>query len=290
MAKLKFLTYATNVATKDLLINIGKSFHRCFNQPYLVYFSVTYRCNAKCITCLRWQNDSQHEELSFAECKEAILQLRSWIGPCSISFTGGEPFVKEDFCELLKFSNSLNICTTVSTNGIVFEQGSFDKIVKTGVDSLIFSLNSTDCTIHDYYKGQNGLHQKIVEAIQYIKKHKPKIRIGVLCLITKDTYDSLDRFAQWAKEIGVDSIDFQPILDIHPPTLTIGSPLSNSLHSLPLAQIKNLEKLDKQMDLLILKDMQAILLNLHGLQTNMQKCDGNIQTRTDFYLILFFRQ
>jgi MoaA/NifB/PqqE/SkfB family radical SAM enzyme len=212
---------------------------------------VTYQCNAQCTTCLRWKNTKDPRELSVTECKGVIRQLKEWLGTCNISFTGGEPFSKEGFYELLEYADSLDLCTNVSSNGIVFDIENCKRIIKTGVSSVIFSLNSVAPALHDRYKGYQGLHQRIVAAIEYIRKMPSGPRVGVLCLITRDTYRSLGDFAQWAHKLGVDSIDFQPILDIHPPGLLFESPLKEDLFSLLLAQIDDIDELDRQIDTLI---------------------------------------
>ncbi len=249
--KNKFLRYAFAVAKNDLLILIGRYLKRCLSRPYLIYFSVTYRCNARCITCLRWKNVIDERELSVEECKQLLLQLSRWLGSVNISFTGGEPFIKEGFDNLLSYASALKLCTNVSTNGIVFDIPTCERILHTGVDSLIFSLNSLEPSLHNRYKGSEGLHQRIVEAIKYFKQKKSRLRIGVLYLITKDTYKYLEGFVRWARNLGVDSIDFQPLLDIHPQELVFETPLSKKLFSLPIAQIDDLKELDRQIEGLI---------------------------------------
>jgi len=251
MDSLKFVNYAFTVAQKDALISFGKYIQRCLNPPYLVYFSVTYRCNARCTTCLRWQNTDTSGELSLDECKSLASELHRWAGPCNISFTGGEPFKKQDFFELLRYVNSLGLCTNVSSNGIVFDTGACERIIESGLDSIVFSLNSIEPELHNRYKGTPGLHQKITAAIAYLNKKKKRPRIGVLCLITNENYRSLDDFAQWAQALGVDSIDFQPILGIHPANPDLSLPTQDSFFNTPLAQIEDLEALDKQIDLLV---------------------------------------
>jgi MoaA/NifB/PqqE/SkfB family radical SAM enzyme len=251
MMKNKFLNYALRVATNDFLISTGKRLHKCFNFPYLIYFSVTYRCNARCITCLRWQNKIDNKELSIEECKEVISQLSAWLGSCNVSFTGGEPFVKEGFYDLLSYAGNLKLCTNVSSNGIVFDANTCERVLQTKVNSVIFSLNSIEPSLHNHYKGNEGLHQRIVTAIKYFKQKKSSLRVGVLCLITKDTYRHLNNFVVWAKGLNVDSIDFQPILDIHPPELAFEAPLSEKLFSLSIEQIDDLPELDDQIELLI---------------------------------------
>jgi MoaA/NifB/PqqE/SkfB family radical SAM enzyme len=169
---------------------------------------------------------------------------------CNITFTGGEPFVKEGFYELLKYASTLNMYTNVCTNGVIFNEENYDNVLNTGIDGITFSLNSIEPHTHNHYKGIESLHRKVVSAIQYIKKKKHRPQIGVLCMITKDTYRSLDDFVQWVYDLGVDSIDFTPVSNIHQPDLTPVHPsfLSNAK---PFSEIDDFKEFDKQIDLLI---------------------------------------
>ena len=113
----KILNYAIKVAEKDILIALGKPVGRCFNAPYTIMLSVTNSCDAACITCDRWKNKIEYQELSTQEWKNLLLQISKWIPHCYVTFTGGEPFTKKDFCLLLEYAHKLGLYSHVSTNG-----------------------------------------------------------------------------------------------------------------------------------------------------------------------------
>lgn len=246
----KLVRYALQVIKKDIIVEPGIICKRCFNAPYTITFSITDTCNARCATCTRWQNKDDRRELSFEEWKRLILKFSRWINPCYISFTGGEPFFKSWFYDLLEHANKMGVYSNVSTNGIVFDIESCDRIIYTGVDFILFSLNSIDPEIHNTYKGVDNLHQKIVSAIKYIKKENNKVRIGVSFIITKDNYATLSEFASWAYDLGVDSINFQVIRDIFGPNFSSHPSILASPNNL-YWKIDNLKELDRQIDLLI---------------------------------------
>lgn len=248
----KLISLAFNVIKKDALANLGILFRSCFNAPYAITLSITDRCNARCITCNRWQFDTASQELSIETWKNLLSDLAKFAKHCQVAFTGGEPFMKEGFLELLKSSEKMHIYNKVITNGAVFKKGEYEEILKAGVDFILFSLNSIGPEIHNRYKGVEGLHQTITEAIKYIKSKNRKIKIGVLFIITKDNFKELDAFASWIYSIGVDSIDFQPIRDNFWPSFKKEFPISASTTN-PLWQIADLNELDRQIDLLLEK-------------------------------------
>ncbi len=249
--KPSLLRYSLSVARKDLLIAAGRRIGRCLNTPYLIYYSITNRCNAACITCLRWQSETGAEELTPPENISLMNQIRRWAGPCRISFTGGEPLVREDIEDVLRHCAAIGLGTTLNTNGILLDEKGRGRIAETGVDSIIFSLNSISAQLHDRYKGVPGLHQRITETIQYLCHLPSRPRLGIILLVTKDTYRSLAETVRWAQTLGIDTIDVQPILDIHPKEPTPRSPLCGNEFLHDLYRIDDLAELDKQINLLV---------------------------------------
>ena len=246
----KILNYTIGVTKKDILIAMGKPFNRCLNAPYTIMLYVTDRCNAACITCNRWKNEAEYGELSIQEWENLLLQISRWVPHCYVTFTGGEPFTKKGFGSLLGYAHKLGFYSHLSTNGAFFDEKGCDYVIGTGVDFIQFSLNSLSAQIHDRYKGIKNLHKKIIDAIGQIKKTKPGQKIGVTFVITKDNYRELNDFARSMRDLGVDSINFQPIRDNFGPNFNPNPSLSASTDN-PLWKIDDLGELDRQVDLLI---------------------------------------
>ena len=253
----KVLNYAIKVAGKDILVALGKPVRRCFNAPYTIMLSVTDTCDAACITCDRWKNKADPRELSIQEWKNLLLQISKWIPHCYVTFTGGEPFTKKDFCSLLEYAHKLGLYSHLSTNGNFFDERNCDYIIGAGVDLIQFSLNSISAETHDRYKGIKGLHNKIISAIRQIKKRKPGQKIGVTFVITKDNYRELNDFASFMRDLGVDSINFQPIRDNFGTNFSPNPSLCASVDN-PFWKIDNLDELDKQIDLLITNKIKGL--------------------------------
>ena len=265
----KVIPLAIKIMREDFLIKLGILVKRCINSPYTVTLSITDQCNAQCTTCTRWQTGNEIQELSCDEWQQLIVQMNYWLKPCYISFTGGEPFVKEWFCDLLKFAHKLGVYSNVSTNGIFFTPENYDKITQTGVDFILISLNSLDPEIHNTYKGVKNLHQRIVSAIKYMKNNS-KVRIGVSCIITRDNYRQLSDFASWAHNLGVDSINFQVIRDTFGPNFS-AHPSIIASSSNPYWKIDDLTELDRQLDLLMRQKNNGVPIVTPGYDLNIFK-------------------
>jgi len=245
----KLIKHAFANLYKELAIKIGAMANCCFNPPQDITLRVTHACNSRCITCDYWKNTDDPQELPTEEWIRILRDAKKWVQPCHIIFTGGEPFVKKGFCEILKYAKEQGFYTTVNSNGILFDKQGREKIFALNPDFIVFSLNSKNPKVHDYYKGVEHLHQRIIDAIKYKNNIKCDTLIGFMSLITKDSYRDLMAFAKWAAGLGVKSIDFGAIRE----ELDANNPEGNSPHANgtnPFWKIDDLSELEKQLDLL----------------------------------------
>lgn len=181
--------------------------------PYFVVFSVTHRCNARCIICDHWKSDDSSGEISIKTWKNILLSLRRWAGPSYLVLTGGEPFVKDGFLELADLASSLGYYTDIATNGLALSRETVDRLIASKPGVVQFSLYSHLPEVHDRIKGVANLHRTITDAVTAIKFRSDKTRVAVCCVITKDNYAALSDFTVWATDVlGVDYINFQPLI------------------------------------------------------------------------------
>jgi len=88
--------------------------------PRLLTYTVTFRCNAKCIMCDSWKLKG-HNDLELWEIESIFKQLPVLD---AVRFTGGEPFVRTDMLEIVdlavRYLRPLGI--HITTNGFLTER------------------------------------------------------------------------------------------------------------------------------------------------------------------------
>ena len=138
MSMQEFATIAAshfrNGIAESLYINTGID----VTHPVTVYGTVNEICNYKCQYCEFWRMPNYRPEMSIAEWQKAILDLKEFVGKFHIQFSGGEPYLKKGFVDLLTFCHDNSVTWGVVTNGSAFLS---DKIVKTTVDARPFNIN-----------------------------------------------------------------------------------------------------------------------------------------------------
>ena len=90
--------------------------------PVNVTWEITAKCNLQCRHCLSADmRKTIAAELDFEQCCAFIDELDR-MEVFQINFGGGEPFLREDFPDILDYAHSKGITTCVSTNGTVLDE------------------------------------------------------------------------------------------------------------------------------------------------------------------------
>ncbi|MDO4187696.1 MAG: radical SAM protein [Lachnospiraceae bacterium] len=110
-----------------------------------------WHCNQNCIHCYAaGQELVSEEELSTQEWKSIIDKCRESLIP-QITFTGGEPTMREDLFDLIEYASWF--VTRLNTNGIKLTKEYCEKLVNVSLDSCQITFYSCDKEIHNKLVG-----------------------------------------------------------------------------------------------------------------------------------------
>ncbi len=187
--------------------------------PVRVALIVTHRCNLRCDMCQVWQYAKEREpadhELETAEWFRVIDQTPRL---ALITFTGGEPFVRPDLPDLLRYAARRRRVHLV-TNATRLTPDDVDWLIELspkgiwgrGLLSLGISLEGP-AEIHDRVVGMPGAFQRSLTALRCAAKAKQGRRFPLLdvkVVITSSTYQSLDHLYECCQEAGADLMSLQ---------------------------------------------------------------------------------
>lgn len=141
---------------------------------HLAVIIITHRCNLKCIMCGEWRQ-APGIELAAKDWYSVFLQLKE-LGITDIHFTGGEPLVRDDLCDLVKYAAGLKCSVGVTTNGCLLTEKLLNDLAASGLNSIAVSLDATDKDYEDI-RGREGSFSKVSEALSLISRYNAKGRL-----------------------------------------------------------------------------------------------------------------
>lgn len=157
----------------------------------------SWHCNQKCLHCYAAGQDlSETEELSTEEWKEIIASCRK-AGIPQLTFTGGEPTMRSDLCQLI--ASAKWFVTRLNTNGVLLTPSLCSDLMEAELDSVQITFYSADEAIHNELVGADN-YSKTVAGIQNALAAGLNISINTpLCSKNKDYRKTLE----FLKNLGV---------------------------------------------------------------------------------------
>ncbi len=182
-----------------------------FPKPTIISLWPTVRCNSKCKMCLSASKMYKYKaEMSTEQIKKLITELKKWLGPYTLSIGGGEPTLRKDLWEIIRFANNQQIRTILSTNGILITKEDIPKIINSGLKEIRISLDSLNPETYKKVRGVNA-QKKVVQTIDLVKEHIKNIRILVNVVITKHNVDEIPDLVKFAGQKKLDSITINAV-------------------------------------------------------------------------------
>lgn len=150
-----------------------------------VQWFITRKCNYRCKGCEVWRKQDTRE-LSTGEVKRGLDILKK-LGVIEIVLSGGNPLLREDIGEIIKYS-SRNFITTVYDNGSMAVK-KIDEL--RNADIVAISIDSLNPEKNDYIKGVKGAWENSMKAVKRL--HEEGIPVGVSPTISQlNLYEILD--------------------------------------------------------------------------------------------------
>jgi MoaA/NifB/PqqE/SkfB family radical SAM enzyme len=144
--------------------------------------------------CPFWKRSSQDSSI---EQEKAILKRIYDSGACGIAFEGGEPLLRADLAEILAFSRSLPLHTSLVTNGTLLE--SRIEEIAPFIDGAIYvSLDGLEKT-HDTIRGVSGCFRRTIRGITASRE---KVPVTINTTIMAENLHEIEDIVKLAKELG----------------------------------------------------------------------------------------
>lgn len=173
-----------------------------FKAPLIMALAITNKCNLKCEHCISNSGDEVANCLSFEEIKDILDQAANMKVPY-FGFTGGEPFCREDFYDILEYASKKNFKIIITSNGSLITREWAKKLKKLNIYLMRISLDGSTSEKHDYFRGVKGAYSKTTEAISILAEEG--ISTTVLTTVSKYNYDDITNIIDLSVTLGANA-------------------------------------------------------------------------------------
>jgi radical SAM protein with 4Fe4S-binding SPASM domain len=167
--------------------------------PFGVSLELTAQCNLDCQHCYHVRADGP--ELDTGEWRSVLDQLAA-LGTLDLTFTGGEPFTRRDFPDILRYSVlERGFSVKIFSNLTLLDASLADLLVSFPMNSVETTLLGADPETHDSLTRRPGSFFAVRRGIALLRERGAAV--AAKTLLMRPNHTQLPAMYRLAAELGV---------------------------------------------------------------------------------------
>lgn len=182
--------------------------------PIRARIEVCRFCNLKCPSCPIGRGKIKNKEMmSLKDFKFIIDKIKISVRELSL-FNYGESLLNPEIVNMIKYAKKSGIRTVnIHTNGLLLEKRLAQKLMKSGIDFINFSVDGASNETYQKYRIGGDLNV-VVENVSYFLKLRKKLKlkkpfVSMQFIVMKHNQHEIKEFIKIWKDFGADEINIK---------------------------------------------------------------------------------
>ena len=176
-------------------------------RPTDIGFMMTNLCNAKCVHCDIWKNKGKDDTPTPEQYKSVLSDLRSWLGPVLVFFSGGEALLRPYTPELLAYASSVGLYGEILTHGYWDDQSRIEKVALANPGRVTVSLDGVG-DAHTMIRGREKFFEKTSRTLDTLRRVRTekgfRFDIRLKTVIMRQNVHDVANVARFAADKGME--------------------------------------------------------------------------------------
>lgn len=168
------------------------------HYPWSGQLELTYRCNLNCVHCYCRGSEDKSKELTTDEWKNTLDKIQQE-GCIWLTFTGGDPLVRDDFLEIYSYAKNKGFIITLFTNGYSLTKEIINYLAKLPPFSIEITLNGITQESYESITQIRDSFLRVIKNIKLLSKSGIKIILKSNCL--KQNKHEIAKIKKWTEEL-----------------------------------------------------------------------------------------
>jgi MoaA/NifB/PqqE/SkfB family radical SAM enzyme len=198
---------------------------RLRGHPYLALVDPFNSCNLKCPLCLSggaraYAAGMERGRMIFKTFKRFVDQVGEYT-MCMNLHNWGEPLLNKEIFDMISYARSRNIGVILSTNFQLFDEEMAEKMIRSGLERLIVSVDGATQETYEIYRVGGDLG-RVIEHTKLLVRKKGELEsrypiIEFQFIVMSHNEHEMEAISALAAALGVDCVKFiaVQIMDEH---------------------------------------------------------------------------
>lgn len=195
---------------------VGSQGRLDLTKPRRIYGILNERCNLRCQGCHYWRLREYQREMPATQWIAVLADLKSFLGTYHVNFSGGEPLLRKDLFEILRFCRDSGIHAGLTSSGAILRDKQARELAEARLFNLNISVDGATAATHDTQRGVRGAFARAMRAIALTREHAANIGVHVPIVfkptVTRLNLGEMPSLVTLAQRMGC-SVLLQPLSD-----------------------------------------------------------------------------
>lgn len=197
--------------------------------PVLSEIAITYRCNLSCRFCYAGCRCKSADapaagrafsrsaagrirahEMSTVEVKKVLSVIRYDAEVPSVSWTGGEPLIREDLVDLTRYASQIGLRVNLITNATLLSEQLVARLADAGLKSAQVSLEGPNAAVHDSLTRVPGSFDRTLAGIKHLKN--AGVHVHTNTTVNRLNAPHLAELVSKVRELGMDRFSMNMVI------------------------------------------------------------------------------
>jgi len=175
----------------------------------LVFWETTEACNLECVHCRRSgvSREVSRKDLSTQEAFRLIEGLaRDFDPPPVLVLSGGEPMVRPDLFEMMRFAVEKHLRVALATNGTLITENVASEIARSGIHRVSISFDGAKKETHDSFRKMPGSFERAMAGFKSLQSFGMPMQINAT--VTRHNVQEVEEIFRMALELQAKSLHY----------------------------------------------------------------------------------
>lgn len=189
-------------------------FKKCFLKgvPFEILIEITNKCNLRCIMCGRTKNPPPSEgNVNFFLFQRILEENRDYLELVLLHGLG-EPLLNPNIFKMIQLCHKLRVRTELSTNATVLSEEVCLRLLNSGLDAIIFSLDAASKQTYEKLR-KGAVYEKTLHNTKLFLEKKKYLDSKIFCVaqmvILPENRKEIKSFNKMWKAFGVNAVRFK---------------------------------------------------------------------------------
>lgn len=168
--------------------------------PLALLAELSHRCPLRCAYCSNpLELEAASRELTTGQWRDILAQAAE-MGVLQVHFSGGEPTVRRDLEDLVRFACDQGLYTNLITSGVLLDEARVAALAEAGLEHVQLGFQDIEAEGAEFISGFKGGLERKLRAAELLRA--AGLALTVNAVVTRHNAGRVDRMIELAVQLG----------------------------------------------------------------------------------------